>query len=157
MKTLHGHAHLAAALLILALAVPAARAATYRVDDSASLPRESTALLRWHDAVPSRSGDETLEGMIGVALRLDVSAWLNRTGRVFLVLPEQGTPAVRLGWQTQGRLLPGQVRPGQRVLVYNGRIESPWLEDRLELSIEARGDRLAGTQPLSFYFEIDLD
>lgn len=149
---------LAAALLAAQVPVIApAAAATYRIDDSASLPRESTALLGWRSAVPSRHGDDTLQGTIGVALRLDVGAWRSRGGRIYLVLPEQMTPGVRLNWRTQGRLLPGQATPGQRVLVFEGPIAAPYLEDRLELDIEAGGEEFLGTQPLNFHFEIDVD
>jgi hypothetical protein len=148
-----------AAVLVLALALAAApaAAATYRLDDSASLPRESTALLGWRSAVPSRGGDDTLQGTVGVAVRLDVGAWRSRTGRVYLVLPEQATPGVRIAWRSQGRLLPGQATPGQRVLVFEGSIAGPYLEDRLELDIEASGRELRATQPLNFHFEIDVE
>lgn len=157
MKLFRPGASALAIALALAVATSTAGAATFRVDDSASLPRESTALLHWRDPVPTRSSDDTLEGAIGVALRLNVGAWLNHVGRVYLVLPEQGTPPVRLSWRTQGRLLPGQVQPGQRVLVYEGRIETPYLEERLELAIEVSGSRLSGTQPVNFHFEIEVD
>ena len=147
----------AALLVALALAAAPADAATYRIDDSASLPRESTALLGWRSAVPSRQGDDILHGTIGVALRLDVGAWRSRSGRIYLVLPEQTTPGMRLNWRTQGRLRSGQATPGQRVLVFEGPIATPFLEDRLELDIEAGGGELPGTQPLNFHFEIDVD
>jgi len=147
----------AALLFAQALASAPAAAATYRIDDSASIPRESTALLGWRSAVPSRDGDDTLQGTIGVALRLDVGAWSSKAGRIYLVLPEQSTPGVRLAWRTQGRLLPGQATPGQRVLVFEGSIGTPYLEERLELDIEASGRELRATQPLNFHFEIDVD
>lgn len=149
---------LAAALLAAqVLAAAPAAAATYRLDDSASMPRESTALLAWSSAVPSRSGDDALHSTIGVALRLDVGAWQGRAGRIYLVLPEQSTSGVRLAWRTQGRMLPGQATHGQRVLVFEGSIAAPYLEERLELDIEASGGQLLGTQPLNFHFEIDVD
>ena len=144
-------------LVALALAAAPADAATYRIDDSASLPRESTALLGWRSAVPARDGDDALQGTVGVALRLDVGAWRNRPARIYLVLPEQTTVGVRLAWHTQGRLLPGRATPGQRVLVFEGSIGSPILEDRFELEIEASGRDFLGTQPLNFHFEIDVD
>jgi hypothetical protein len=146
----------ALALGCAATAFPAA-AATYRVDDSSSFPRESTALLHWRQSAPARDADDTLEGTVGVAVRLNLTPWLNRTGRVFLVFPEQGTPQVRVSWRTQGRLLPGEIAPGQRVLVYEGPIATPYLDERLELAIEASGSHLAGTQPVNFHFEIDVD
>lgn len=148
-----------AAALVAAQApgIAPAAAATYRVDDSASIPRETTALVGWRSAVPSRGGDDALQGTIGVALRLDVGAWHSRPGRIYLVLPEQTTPGVRLAWRTQGRLLPGRATPGQRVLVFEGAIATPYLEDRLELDIEVSGRELRATQPLNFHFEIEVD
>jgi hypothetical protein len=149
----------AALALLLAgttAAMPAA-AATYRVDDSATLPVESTALLRWRQAAPSRDRDDTLEGATAVAVRLNLAPWLQQGARLYLVLPAQGTAAVRVSWLTQGRLLPGEISPGERVLVYQGPIESPFLEETLTLRIEADGSRLPGTERLRFHFEIDTD
>lgn len=143
--------------LAAGLIAPPVRAATYRVDDSGSLPRESSAVLDWRNAVPSRSGSDALEGITSLALRLDVAAWMNHVGRLYLVLPEQPAPITRLQWRTQGRLLPGQALPGQRVLVYHGPIQTPWLEERIDLIIEASGSRLSGMQSLNFHFEIDVD
>jgi hypothetical protein len=60
-------------------------------------------------------------------------------------------------WTTQGRLLPGEISPGDRVLVYRGRITSPVLEETLTLRIEADGNRLSRVQHLNFHFEIDTD
>ena len=137
--------------------MPRAAAATYRVDDSSSFPRESTALLRWRQAAPAKDADDTLEGTVGVAVRLTLEPWLNRTGRLFLVLPEQGTPLVRVSWRTQGRLLPGEIVPGQRVLVFEGPITIPYLDETLTLTIQARGGQLPEMRSLAFHFEIDTD
>jgi hypothetical protein len=149
------------AALVLALAAAAATrpaaAATYRVDDSATLPVESTALLRWRQAAPSRTRDDTLEGATAVAVRLNLAPWVEQIARLYLVLPAQGTAAVRVSWVTQGRLLPGEIAPGERVLIYQGPIASPVLEETLTLRIEADGSRLPGTERLRFHFEIDTD
>jgi hypothetical protein len=142
----------------LALAsIAPATAATYLVDDGASVPQESTARLRWRQLAPSRSKDNSLEGTIAVAVRLNLAAWMNRSGRVFLVLPEKGTTTVRVTWVTQGRLLPGALSPGNRTLVFAGPITTPILEETLTLQIEADGSRLPGVQRLKFHFEIDVD
>lgn len=147
--------------ILLALACSSApmplAATTYRVDDSASLPAESTALLRWRQFAPSRTRDNTLEGTIAVAVRLNLAPWVGQKARLFMVLPEEGTTPVRASWRTQGRLLPGAISPGQRVLVYDGPISAPLLEETLILSIEADGAQLAGMQRLKFHFEIDTD
>jgi hypothetical protein len=143
---------------LVVLAVPASAAAeTFRVDDTAALPSETTALLRWRDFAPSGGAQETLEGTIAVAVRLNLTAVLNRTGRLYLVLPKQGTTPVRVSWATQGRLLPGEISPGLRTLVYQGPVTSPYLEETLALRIEADGNFLPGMQRLDFYFEFDAD
>jgi hypothetical protein len=132
-------------------------AATYLVDDGTSAPLESTALLRWRHAAPTRSNDNSLEGATAVIVRLNLAPWINRAGRVFLALPQQGTAPVKVSWTTRGRLLPGALTPGNRALVFAGPITTPILEETLTLQIEADGSRLAGTQQLKFHFEIDVD
>lgn len=153
-----GVGRLAIALALgYAATASSAVAATYRVDDSSTLPRESTALLHWRQAAPARDADDTLEGTVGVAVRLNLEPWLNRTGRLFLVFPEQGTPLVRVSWRTQGRLLPGEIAPGQRVLIYEGPITTPYLDETLLLTIQASGGQLPEMRSLAFHFEIDTD
>ena len=149
-----------AVVLLTTLAVigiTPATAATYLVDDGASAPQESTALLKWRQPAPSRSKDNSLLGAMAVVVRLNLAPWINHNGRVFLALPEQGTTAVKVSWTTQGRLLPGAITPGNRTLVFAGPITTPILEETLTLHIEADGGGLAGTQRLKFHFEIDVD
>lgn len=147
----------AAAGALLQLIASHAPAATYRVDDSATIPLESSAVLRWRQIAPSRSGDNTVEGGTTVQVRLNLAPWIKRNGRVFLVLPEQPPGRVGVRWTTQGRLLPGQLLSGQRTLVYAGPITSPVLDETLTLRIETDGTRLASTYRLVFHFEIDVD
>jgi len=137
--------------------VPSAVAATYRVDDSGTLPNESTALLSWRQTAPSRTRDDMLEGATAVAVRLNLAPWVERDASLYLVFPQQDSAATRVRWTTQGRLLPGEISPGDRVLVYRGRITSPVLEETLTLRIEADGNRLSRVQHLNFHFEIDTD
>jgi len=157
MKAALGAALALVAFTTIVDAFPA-RAATFVVDDGASAPQESTALLRWRRLAPSRAKDSnTLEGAIAVMVRLNLAPWMHRNGRVFLALPEQGTAPVRVSWTTQGRLLPGSITPGNRVLVYAGPITTALLEETLALQIEADGSRLPNMQRLKFHFEIDVD
>lgn len=146
------------ALLLLAAAFPAASTAeTFRLDDSASLPDESTALLNWRQFASTDRSQAMLEGSVAVSVRLDLTPVLDRTGRLYLVLPEQGTTPVRAKWTTQGRLLPGEISPGQRVVVFQGPVTTPFLEETLALVIEADGNYLPGMQRLDFHFEFDAD
>jgi len=147
----------ALAAVIGLLSQAPADAATYRVDDSGTIPFESSATLRWRQVAPSRGGDNAVEGSTTVQVRLNLAPWLKRTGRLFLVLPEQPSGQVAVRWTTQGRLLAGQLVSGQRALVYAGPITTPLVDETLVLRIETDGTRLGSTQRLNFHFEIDVD
>lgn len=140
----------------LLLPVPAV-AATYRVDDSATVPFESATTLRWRHSAPVRSGDNTVEGATTVQVRLSLAPWLKRTGRLYLVLPAQPPAELTARWSTQGRLLPGKLAAGQRALVFSGPITEPLLVETLALQFEADGTRMYGAYRLDFHFEIDVD
>lgn len=146
-----------AALLLLAATSVTADAATYRVDEVGTFPQESTAPMRWRQVAPSRGGDNAIEGSTTINVRLNLAPWLNRNGRLFLVLPQQPLVEVRASWTTQGRLLPGRLKSGERQLVYTGPITTPVLEDTLVLSLETDGTRLSSALRLQFHFEIDVD
>lgn len=153
----------AAPLLVFAAALLAAvpaevAAATYRVDDSATIPQETSVPLRWRQFAPGRrSIENTVEGGTTVQVRLNLAPWVKRSGRVYMVLPEQPVGRVTVRWATQGRLLPGQLVSGQRALVHAGPITSPVLDETLVLRIETDGTRLSSTHRLNFHFEIDVD
>jgi hypothetical protein len=140
------------------LALPlAAGAATFRVDDSASLPNESNTPMQWKSLAPNRAVGNAVEGVMVVTVRLNTSPWLNRNGKIYMALPEQAIGTVTAEWSTQGRLLPGSLVSGRRTLVYSGPIRTSLLEDTIALRISADGRRLVSPQRLQFYFEIDVD
>lgn len=147
---------MASACLVLGVCAEAL-ATTYRIDDSATIPLESNAVLRWRQFAPARKLDNTMEGSTIVQVRLNLAPWLKRNGRVFLVLPEQPPGRLNVSWTTQGRMLPGQLVSGQRVLVYAGPISTPQLDETLQLRIAADGTQLAAAYRIAFHFEIDVD
>lgn len=134
-----------------------ATAATYRVDDSTTLPAETSASMKWRSLAPNRAIGNVVEGSAVVTVRLNLAPWLNKTGKIYMVLPEQPIGQVTAEWATQGRLLPGKVVSGNRTLVYAGPIRSTGLEDTIALKLEADGRRLIAPQRLQFHFEIDID
>jgi hypothetical protein len=146
-----------AALLLIAATCATANAATYRVEEFGTFPQESTAPMRWRQVAPSRGGDNSIEGSTTVNVRLNLAPWLNRNGRIYLVLPQQPLVEVHARWTTQGRLLPGRLKSGERQLVFTGPVTSPVLEDTLVLLLETDGTRLSSALRLQFHFEIDVD
>jgi len=140
----------------LALSLPTA-AATFRVDDSASLPGESQTPMKWRSLAPNRVLGNELEGTVVVTVRLNLAPWLNRQGRVYLVLPEQPIGQVTAEGTTQGKLIAGEVRSGNRTLVFSGPVRASLIEDTIVMRIAADGRRLVAPQRLDFHFEIDVD
>jgi hypothetical protein len=143
--------------LLLCVAVMPATAQTFPVDDSASQVLGGTLRLK-PAALPARGAPMTMvSGEMAVLVRLDVSPWQGRKGRIYMRLPEQSGGAVTATWTTRGRLLPGALRAGERALVYAGTIGHARLEDTLRLRIDADGRTLPPSEQLVFTFEIDLD
>lgn len=142
--------------LVLLTCATAAPAATYRIDDSASLVEARSVRMKWEQVAPG-SDSARVAGGLTVQARLDVSPWQGRMGRVYLTLPVSATVPVTARWTTRGRLLPGSLRSGERVLVYAGPIATPMLEDTLEFVLQADGRELVRHERLEFAFEIDLE
>jgi len=142
---------------LLAVAPLAAAAATFRVDDSATLPNEANTPMQWRSLAPNRAVGNAVDGTSVFRVRLNTAPWLNKVGKIYMALPEQPIGTVTAEWSTQGRLLPGTLVSGNRTLVYSGPIRTPLLEDTIALRISADGRRLVSPQRLQFYFEIDVD
>ena len=144
----------AAALAAFTISVGAA---TFRVDDSASLPGESNTQMQWRSLAPTRGASNIVEGSNLVTVRLNTAPWVNRMGKIYMALPEQPIGEVAAEWTTQGRLLPGELTSGHRTLVYAGPIRSSVIEDTIRLKVAVDGRRLESTHRLQFYFEIDIE
>lgn len=148
---------LLALALVSALACTAQATSTFRVDDSATLPSETTTTMQWRSLAPTRNASHDVESTSVITVRLNTAPWLNRVGKIYLALPPQPVGNVLAEWTTQGRLLPGQLRSGNRTLVFAGPIRTSILEDTILLRIATDGRRLGSPQRLDFHFEIDLD
>ena len=142
------------AYCIIWLAATPALARSVVVDDSGTLPYNAALAMHWQQLAP-RGGNTQMVGTLQLQVRLNVSAWLRHTGRIYLVLPAQQPGAISAVWTTHGRLLPGQVLAGGRTLIYAGPITTPFLEDVVQLTITVDGRRMLGTYPVNFHFEMD--
>jgi hypothetical protein len=147
----------ALALLVAAGLAASAHAATFRVDDSLSLPNETMTTMKWRSLSPNRVAGNAVEGTNIITVRLNLAPWLNRAGKIYMALPEQTIGTVTADWTTQGKLLPGTLQSGNRTLVFSGPVRTSLLEDTIVLRVTADGQRLVAPQRLQFYFEIDLD
>lgn len=145
-------------LLLVIPTAPAAAASTiHRVDDSASQVLGNTLQMKWDSVAPQRGQRATVSGAITVLVRLNLSPWQGQTGRVYMTLPAQPTGAITATWTTQGRMLPGTLRAGERTLIYTGLMPAGLYEDTMRLVIQADGQRLVRVEQLNFSFEIDVE
>lgn len=145
---------LAAALTIIWTG--AAHAKSSLIDDSGSQALEPAVSLRWQSAKPSRSGGNNLMvGTTTIRVRINVLPWFRRSGRIYLVLPAQQPGPVSASWVTQGRFMSGQIRSGNRVMVYAGPITSPFMEDVFKFQFSVDGALVQRAFPLTYRFEMD--
>ena len=149
------HIGVALVALVATLGVEAAR--TTVIDDSGTLPYNASAPMQWQAIAPSRAVNNQMDGTTQVQLRLNVAPWLNRTGRIFMVMPAQQPGPVQVTWTTQGRLLPGQMISGTRALVYSGVISAPVINEVLNLKLIVDGTKMWQAYQLRFHFEMDED
>ena len=145
------------ALVVAIAAAVGANAATFRVDDSLTLPNETSTPMKWRSLAPNRAVGHAVEGQSVITIRLNTAPWLNKVGKIYMGLPEQPIGQVSAEWSTQGKLLAGQLVSGNRTLVYAGPIRANLIEDTIVLRLQADGRRLSAPQRLQFYFEIDVD
>jgi hypothetical protein len=145
------------AILLLLLALPVA-AQTFPVDDSESRVLDAGPIrMRWDSLVPRAGQAATISGQVQVLVKLDVSTWRGRNGRIYQTLPPLPIGQVEARWSANGPLLTGTLRAGERTLVYAGPIVSDRLEDIFRMTIQADGNRVLRPQDLRFSFEIELE
>lgn len=131
------------------------QAETIRVDDSGTVVSEVVLPMRWKQLIPGRGADHSVEGSLKVAVRLDLTRWLNQPVRLYMALAPSTSDAVYARWTTQGRLLPGDIRTGNRTLIFNDVVRAAILEETIVLGLKTDGRTLVAPQQLKFYFEID--
>ena len=141
-------------IALFLLSAGAARAQAVRLDDSASQVLTGLVRMQWEDPAPGRS--DMLVGQVTVLVRIDTSELRGRSGRIFHVLGRQATP-VEASWTARGPLLPGQLKDGERALVYAGPISTDLLEDTFVLTLRADANLLSRPEQLEFHFEFEAD
>jgi hypothetical protein len=146
------------ACLLSIIWASAAQAKTTTIDDSGTQALEPSVSMRWQTSTPSRKGGANLMvGTTTLRVRLNVTPWLRRTGRIYLDLPAQQPGPITSSWLTQGRFMPGQVHSGNRVLIYSGPITAPFLEDVMKFQFSLDGSLISRAIPVTFHFEMDED
>lgn len=137
------------------LTVPPMHAATTRVDDSGTIVSQAVVPMRWRQLVPGRGADNSVEAGVRVALRLNMTRWLNQPVRLYMALGLTAGEPVYANWRTQGRLIAGALQSGGRVLVFEGVPGVASLEETIDMTLTTDGRALISQQALQFYFEVE--
>jgi hypothetical protein len=139
-----------------ALCTAPARAKSVVLDDSGTQALEPAVALHWKSVAPGRSSNgNVMMGSTIFRVRVNVAPWLKRNARIYLLLPMQQPGPVTVSWTTQGKLLPGQVQSGNRVLVYSGLITRAFLEDEITFQFTVNGVLVKRAFPVNFQFVMD--
>lgn len=148
--------HFFLALSLVIIWPGAARAKTITLDDTGTQALEPGVAMRWQSATPPRGGaGDMLVGTTTIRVRINLMPWLKRTARIYLSLPAQPPGPIAASWTAQGQLLSGQIRSGNRVLVYAGPVTSGFIEDTLKFQFRVNAALIARPYPVSFHFEMD--
>lgn len=146
-----------ALLILIAMNVPV-QAATYPVDDRGTNVHQPIVRTKWLSNTPTRHANSAITGVVVVDVQLDTTDWKGKPGKIYMLLaPASASGPIQASWTTQSEvLLPGNLESGQRVLVYDGAIESDQLRDTLTITLRADGNRVLRPETLNFTFEIDI-
>ena len=148
---------LMASLMLTMMAAPN-QAATYPVDDRGSHVRQPMVRTVWEKTAPTRDSSAVITGVMIVDVELNTAAWNGKSGKIYMTLaPTSASGLVRASWTVQSEvLLPGNLRSGERVVVYDGNITADRLRDTLTITLHADGNRVLRPEIINFTFEIDL-
>jgi hypothetical protein len=152
-------------LLLAGLAVCGACIASTKLDDSLSPRQRVDAVTRWqYDGVGDWNEDQInalVAEVHAMQFRLRTDAYVGKNAEIYLSVPLHVTglrspTAMRIEWTTRGVFTPGNVLPGNRTLVYRGKITAPVMSDYFDFRIflDARtSERGIEFDPV---FEIDV-
>ncbi|MGJ7529102.1 hypothetical protein [Variovorax sp. GB1P17] len=132
-----------------------------RLDDSAS-PRAQV-----------RGDFSSAQGMDGnllvlpfgrVEYRLATAPYVGRRARIFYVIPPaivglRSPAGLRIDWRGNGAFASGSGRPGDRVQVWNGIVQTPWMNETFDLTlrVDPRELRVPTGAALSFESTFEIE
>jgi hypothetical protein len=144
------------ALLLWWTPSAAAGWATFAVDDSMSQVQAGATPMRWRHALPSRNEANVLDATLDVRIVLNLSPWVGKPARIYMVMPPLPQSSLSVQWTTAGALLPGRLSGGQRQLVFQGIVPGPRLEDTMRVTASADARDAATPPRVNFTFEIEV-
>ena len=137
-----------------------------RLDDSLSPRQQVNIDLEWkHGNAPDALDEKEFNAVIAHArnidTRLDTSDFVGSKARIFLELPVQirglnNPERLLLRWTTNGLFQDGEVTPGNRRLIFEGRISGAVMRDIFNFTFEADARFLTQSLRLEPVYEIEV-
>lgn len=135
------------------------------LDDSKSPQKQYSTQFKWvhpdHFGSMDQDQYKLLEGtQSNVEVWLDTVDYKGQNARIYLGLPRQiqgfnSTEHFTLGWKTNRVFSPGEVRPGNRTLIYNGPIETDLMIELFTFTLRINANYLSGKIRYAPIFEIE--
>ena len=139
--------------------------AATRLDDSLSPRQRVQATAQWlYDGIGDWNQDQlnaVVAQVNAMEFRLRTAPYIGKNAAIYLSLPQQITglkvpTSMRMEWTTRGTFAPGSVVPGNRALIWRGKITGDVMSDYFDFRIyyDARtAERGIEFDPV---FEIDV-
>jgi hypothetical protein len=144
----------AAGLVALASWATPSWAAAVKLDDTGTYLSPPNLRMAWRDGA---AGSRQMEAQARLVVRLDTRVHAGRQARIYLVMPQDIGGSLAMHWQGRGPLMPGRIAPGERVLVFQGRIPGAVIEDHWSLLLVADGTWMSESRRLECSFDIEWD
>lgn len=154
-----------ALLFVAVFACCASAGAATRLDDSLSPRQRVETTTRWlYDGVGDWN-EEQMNALVAdvsaMEFRLNTAPYVGKNAEIYLTIPGHVSglrvpTAMRVEWKTRGTFTPGSLIPGDRALVYRGKITASVMSDYFDFRIYL--DARTSERGLEFdpVFEIDI-
>ena len=137
-----------------------------RLDDSLSPRQRVEATPKWLNTGDNDWTDEQINAMVAeinsMEFRLKTQPYQGKTARVFLTVSRlvkglRSPVAMRVEWTTRGKFLPGSILPGDKALVFQGKITEAVMSDFFDFKIFIDGRYLDRGLEFDPVFEIEVE
>ena len=166
LKSLQDYMRLLVVLIFSTMMVlPGTSRAGEVLNDLKSPKKQYSTQLKWVHPGHLRSMDQEEYLLLESTLRnvevwLDTTDYRGRLARIYLGLPRQiqGINSIEnfiLRWKTDRIFFPGQVRPGNRTLIYDGSIDTDLITELFTFTLRVNANYIAGDIRYAPIFEIE--
>lgn len=153
-------------LLLLLVCLQALPSQAQRLSDALSQQQQINIEFDWKhhntgDELDTKEFNAVVAHARNVNTRLDTSDFVDTQARIFLGLPVQvrGTnnpQRLSVSWTTNGLFQNGEVTPGNRRLIFEGRISEPVMQDIFNFTFEMDARFLSEMLRLEPVYEIEI-